>query len=112
MNLECEAVNPTRKHLKVKGRRGQSWLFPADFGPILGCFWLFKTKFWVSPADISSHRHSLSVSGERAGELLAVQNISEKSFLVKSYIITILNFFYEAFYSVLKKKIYIFSIVF
>ena len=40
----------------------QSWLFPADFGPILGYFGLFKTKSWLSPADASSHRHALSVS--------------------------------------------------
>ena len=25
------------------GRR-KSWLFPADFGPLFGCFGLFKTK--------------------------------------------------------------------
>ena len=43
------------------GRR-QSWLFPANFGSIFGCFWLFKTTSWLSPADASSHRHSLLVS--------------------------------------------------
>ena len=41
---------------------GQSWLFPADFWPILGYFGLFKTKSWLSPVDISSYRHSLSDS--------------------------------------------------
>ena len=40
----------------------QSWLFPANFWPIFGCFWLFKTKSWLSPADVSSHCHSFSVS--------------------------------------------------
>jgi hypothetical protein len=48
--------------------RGQSWLFPADFWPILGCFGLFKTKSWLIPVDISPYRHSLSVSAEEQGE--------------------------------------------
>ena len=51
-------VNPVRP---VPGCR-QSWLFPTDFGLILSCFGLFKTKSWLSLTDISSHRHSLSVS--------------------------------------------------
>ena len=38
----------------ARGRR-QSWLFPANFGSILDCFGLFKTKSWLSPADASSH---------------------------------------------------------
>ena len=47
---------------------GQSWLFPADFWPILGYFGLFKTKSWLIPVDISSYRHSLSVSaGDKGG---------------------------------------------
>ena len=41
---------------------GQSWLFPADFWPILGYLGLFKTKSWLIPVDISSYRHSLSES--------------------------------------------------
>ena len=41
---------------------GQSWLFPADFWPILGYCGLFKTKSWLIPVDILSYRHSLSVS--------------------------------------------------
>ena len=40
----------------LTGRR-QSWLFPIDFGPLLDCFGLFKTKSWLSPADASSHCH-------------------------------------------------------
>ena len=39
-------------------------------------------------------------------------NIFLKAVLIKSYTITIRNFFYEAFCSLLKKYIYIFSIVF
>ena len=50
--------------IPTSGHR-QSWLFPADFGPILGYFGLFKTKSWLSPADISSYRHGLSVSANR-----------------------------------------------
>ena len=44
------------RFVACRSRRRQSWLFPADFGPILGCFGLFKTKSWLSPADASSHR--------------------------------------------------------
>ena len=49
---------------QIDGHR-QSWLFSTDFWLILGCFGLFKTKSWLSPADVSSHRHSLSVSADR-----------------------------------------------
>ena len=35
---------------------------PGYFPPILGFFRLYNTKFWLSPADASSHRRSLPVS--------------------------------------------------
>ena len=60
----CEySVLPTSsKYSVLPTTHRQSWLFSADFGPILGCFGLFKTDSWLSPADTSSYRHSLSVS--------------------------------------------------
>ena len=51
---------------------GQSWLFPADFWPILGYFGLFKTESWLSPVDISSYRHSLSDSGSKVRALSCI----------------------------------------
>ena len=41
------------------GMGDPSWLFPANFEPILGYFGLFRSKSWLSPADTSSRRHLL-----------------------------------------------------
>ena len=50
----------------------QSWLFPPDFGPILGYFGLFWIKSWLSPADASSHYCALSVSAKTDLKLDAI----------------------------------------
>ena len=59
-------TNPGKAHAAIGP--GQSWLFPADFWPILGYFGLFKTESWLSPVDISSYRHSLSDSAHRGAQ--------------------------------------------
>ena len=60
----CHMV-PERCHMVPGSGRRQPWLFPANFGHILGYFVQFKIKCWLSPADASSHRHVLSVSARK-----------------------------------------------